>query len=125
MARKRYKPEEIVAKLRQVDVLVSQEPEHCGRNPSDRRKRGDVLSVASGVGGLKIEQVKRLKDFELENSQSSFRSDAWMSPFCQKRFVLPARSKVQEMIMSGAPVDSYSRTIFPSSRDRFHFGARE
>jgi len=27
MARKRYKPEEIVAKLRQVDVLVSQG--HC------------------------------------------------------------------------------------------------
>jgi hypothetical protein len=38
MARKRYKPEEIVAKLRQVDVLVSQ-----GQNmvtPPDRRERG-------------------------------------------------------------------------------------
>jgi len=31
MARKRYKPEEIVAKLRLVDVLVSR-----GRNPPDR-----------------------------------------------------------------------------------------
>jgi hypothetical protein len=49
MARKRYKPEEIVAKLRQVDVLVSQSEPHVGRNPPDRRERGDVLSVASGV----------------------------------------------------------------------------
>jgi putative transposase len=52
MARKRYKPEEIVAKLRQVDVLVSQ-----GQN------------MRQEFGGLKIEQVKRLKDLELENSQ--------------------------------------------------------
>jgi succinate dehydrogenase/fumarate reductase-like Fe-S protein len=49
MARKRYKPEEIVAKLRQVDVPVSQ-----GQNMMDAirqigRERGDVLSVASGV----------------------------------------------------------------------------
>jgi hypothetical protein len=48
MARKRYKPEEIVAKLRQVDVLVSQ-GQNGGRNPPDRRERGDVLSVAPGV----------------------------------------------------------------------------
>jgi putative transposase len=33
MARKRYKPEEIVAKLRQVDVLVSQ-----GQGMTERRK---------------------------------------------------------------------------------------
>ena len=48
MARKRYKPEEIVAKLREVDVLVSQ-----GQNMVDAIRqigeRGDVLSVASGV----------------------------------------------------------------------------
>ena len=45
MARKRYKPEEIVAKLRQVYALVSQGP--C--DPLDRRERGNVLSVAPGV----------------------------------------------------------------------------
>jgi hypothetical protein len=49
MARKRYKPEEIVAKLRQVDVLVSQGPELGERNPPDRRERGDILPVAPGV----------------------------------------------------------------------------
>jgi hypothetical protein len=47
MARKRYKPEEIVAKLRQVDVLVSQ-----GQNMVDAIRQigvSDVLSVAPGV----------------------------------------------------------------------------
>ncbi len=48
MARKRYKPEEIVAKLRQVDVLVSQ-GQNMVSNPSDRRERGDILSMAPGV----------------------------------------------------------------------------
>jgi hypothetical protein len=43
MARKRYKPEEIVAKLRQVGSGLAG-PEHDGRNPPDRRERGDVLS---------------------------------------------------------------------------------
>ena len=36
MARKRYKPEEIVAKLRQVDVLVSQGKNMVDRIPPDR-----------------------------------------------------------------------------------------
>ena len=36
MARKRYKHEQIVAKLHQVDVLVSQGKEHGGRTPPDR-----------------------------------------------------------------------------------------
>src|SRR6266576_6018537 len=68
MARKRYKPEEIVAKLRQVDVLVSQ-----GQNVVDACQIG--VSEATyyrwrqEFGGLKIEQVKRLKDLELENSR--------------------------------------------------------
>ena len=37
MPRKRHKPEEIVAKLRQVDVLVSQGQHGCRRDPLDRR----------------------------------------------------------------------------------------
>jgi hypothetical protein len=50
--RARYKPEEIVAKLRQVDVLVSQE-EHGGRNPPDRRERTcrEGLAFALVFGG--------------------------------------------------------------------------
>jgi putative transposase len=70
MARKRYKPEEIVAKLRQVDVLVSQ-----GQPMVDAiRQIGGVSEVTyyrwrQEFGRLKTEQVKRLKDLELENSR--------------------------------------------------------
>jgi putative transposase len=69
MARKRYKPEEIVAKLRQVDVLVSQ-----GQTMVDAIRQIGVSEVTyyrwrQEFGGLKTEQVKRLKDLELENSR--------------------------------------------------------
>src|SRR5262249_33650296 len=65
MARKRYKPEEIVAKLRQVDVLVSQ-----GQTMVDAIRQIGVSEVTyyrwrQEFGGLKSEQVKRLKDLEL------------------------------------------------------------
>src|SRR4026208_1463988 len=69
MPRKHHKPEEIVAKLRQVDVLVSQ-----GQNVSDAIRQIGVSEVSyyrwrQEFGGLKLEQVKRLKDLELENSR--------------------------------------------------------
>src|ERR1700745_556086 len=68
MPRKRYKPEEIVAKLRQVDVLVSQ-----GQSIADAIRQIGVSGVTyygwrQEFGGLKIEEVKRLKALELENS---------------------------------------------------------
>src|SRR5262249_6510745 len=60
---------EIVAKLRQVDVLVSQ-----GQNMMDAIREIGVSEVTyyrwrQEFGGLKTEQVKRLKDLELENSR--------------------------------------------------------
>ena len=69
MARKRYKPEEIVAKLRQVDVLVSQ-----GQSVVDAVRSIGVTDVTyyrwrSEFGGLKMDQVKRMKDLELENQR--------------------------------------------------------
>ena len=67
MARKRYKPEEIVAKLRQVDVLVSQ-----GQGMTEAIRQIGVSEDyrwRQEFGGLKIEQVKRLKELELENSR--------------------------------------------------------
>ncbi len=68
MPRKRYKSEEIVAKLRQVDVLVSQGARHGG---SVRFGVSEVTFYRwrQEFGGRKIEQVKRLKDLELENSR--------------------------------------------------------
>ena len=69
MARKRYKPEEIVAKLRQVDVLVSQ-----GQSVADAVRSIGVTDVTyyrwrSEFGGLKTDQVKRMRDLELENQR--------------------------------------------------------
>ena len=69
MPRKMYKPEEIVAKLRQVDVLTSQ-----GHSVADAIRSIGVTEVTyyrwrQEFGGLKSDQVKRLKDLETENTR--------------------------------------------------------
>jgi transposase-like protein len=69
MPRKRHKPEEIVAKLRQVDVLVSQ-----GQSVADAVRAIGVTVVTyyrwrQEYGGLKSDQVKRMKDLEAENAR--------------------------------------------------------
>jgi transposase-like protein len=69
MPKKRHKPEEIVAKLRQVDVLVSQ-----GQSLADAVRSIGVTEVTyyrwrQEYGGLKTDQVKRLKDLETENAR--------------------------------------------------------
>ena len=63
------KPEEIVSKLRQVDVLVSQ-----GKTAADSVRSIGVTEVTydrwrKEFGGLKTGQVKRLKDLETENAR--------------------------------------------------------
>ena len=69
MQRKSYKPEEIVAKLRRVDVLTSQ-----GQSVSEAIRSIGVSEVTyyrwrQEFGGLKSDQVKRLKDLETENNR--------------------------------------------------------
>ena len=69
MARKSYKPEEIVSKLRQVDVLHSQ-----GMSMADAIRRIGVSEVSyyrwrKEYGGMKADQLKRLKDLEKENER--------------------------------------------------------
>jgi transposase-like protein len=69
MPRKHHKPEEIVVKLRQVDVLVSQ-----GQNIADAIRQIGVSEVTyyrwrQEFGGLKTDQVKRLKELETENTR--------------------------------------------------------
>jgi len=68
MARKRHTAEEIVAKLRQVDVLISQ-----GRPVAEAVRSIGVTEVTyyrwrQEYGGLKGDQVKRLKELE-ENTR--------------------------------------------------------
>ena len=69
MPRERHKPEEIVAELRQVDVLVSQ-----GRSVTDAVRSIGVTEVTcyrwrQEYGGLKADQVKRLKALETEDAR--------------------------------------------------------
>ena len=69
MPRKRHKPEEIVAKLRQVDVMTAQ-----GTPLAEAIRSIGVSEVTyhrwrNEFGGLKLDQVKRLKELELENSR--------------------------------------------------------
>ena len=69
MSRKRYKPEEIVTKLRQVDVLVSQ-----GHGVADAIRQIGVSEFTfyrwrREYGGLKTDQLKRLKELETENAR--------------------------------------------------------
>jgi transposase-like protein len=66
---KRHKPEEIVAKLRQVDVLTSQ-----GQTVADAVRAIGVTEVTyyrwrQEYGGLKTNQVRRMKELELENQR--------------------------------------------------------
>ncbi|MBB3713394.1 transposase-like protein [Limimaricola variabilis] len=69
MPQKKQKPEEIVGKLRQVDVLVSQ-----GRTVSEAVRTIGVTQFTyyrwrKEFGGLKTHQVKRLKELEKENER--------------------------------------------------------
>ena len=69
MPRKKHKAEEIVSKLRQVDVLTAQ-----GRPVAEAVRSIGVTEVTyyrwrSEYGGLKGDQVKRLKELEAENNR--------------------------------------------------------
>ena len=66
---KRHKPEEIFAKLRQVEVMTGQ-----GTSMADAIRSIGVTEVTyyrwrSEYGGMKLDQVKRLKELEVENAR--------------------------------------------------------
>ena len=69
MARRHHKPEEIVAKLRQVEVLTGQ-----GKAVTEAVRAIGVSEPTyyrwrTEFGGLKLDQVKRLKVLEQENGR--------------------------------------------------------
>jgi putative transposase len=69
MPKKRHKAEEIVAKLRQVEVLTAQ-----GKPVAEAIRSIGVTEVTyyrwrNEYGGLKGDQVKRLKALEAENTR--------------------------------------------------------
>ena len=66
---KRHKPEEIIAKLRQVEVMTGQ-----GTSMADAIRSIGVTEVTyyrwrSEYGGMKLDQVRRLKELEVENAR--------------------------------------------------------
>ena len=69
MSRKRYTPEEIVAKLRQVDVLVAQGQSIDAAARSIGVTQTTYHRWRREFGGLKLDQVKRLKELEAENQR--------------------------------------------------------
>jgi putative transposase len=69
MSGKRYSPEEIVRKLREADVLLSQ-----GVTVGEVVRRLEVNKITyyrwrKEFGGMKTDQARRLKDLERENGR--------------------------------------------------------
>ena len=69
MARKSYTPEQIINKLREVEILLNQ-----GANVGEACRKNGVTEQTcyrwrKGYGGMRIEQAKRLKDLEKENTR--------------------------------------------------------
>ncbi len=68
MSKKRYSAEQIVTKLRPIDVLVAQ-----GRTIGQACKEAEITEQSyyrwcNKYGGLEIEQAKRFKELERENA---------------------------------------------------------
>ena len=69
MPRKRFKTEEIIQKLREAEVLLSQ-----GRNVSEACRQIGVTDNTyyrwrKEYGGIRCDQAKRLKELERENAR--------------------------------------------------------
>ncbi|MFC3303913.1 IS3 family transposase [Parvularcula lutaonensis] len=69
MGAKRYKPEEIISKLREAEVLLAE-----GVSVGEVVRRLGVTPVTyyrwrKEYGGMKVDQAKRLKDLEKENAR--------------------------------------------------------
>jgi len=69
MSKKRYRPEEIIGKLREADVLINQ-----GKNVVDVIKALGITDVTyyrwrQEYGGMSVPQAKRLKELEKENER--------------------------------------------------------
>jgi len=69
MPMERYKPEQIVTLLRQIEVAVAN-----GKTTPQACKEAEVSSQTyyrwrKEYGGLKVEQAKRMKELEKENTR--------------------------------------------------------
>ena len=69
MVRKKHSPEEIVTKLRQVDVLTAQGNTVAAAVRTIGVTEFTYYRWRKEYGGLKGDQVKRLKELETENAR--------------------------------------------------------
>ena len=69
MAGKRSTPEQIVAKLRQVEVLTAQGKPVAEAVRAIGATEPTYYRWRAEYGGLKLDQVKRLKELERENAR--------------------------------------------------------
>jgi len=69
MVKKAFKPEQIIGKLREAEVLLSQ-----GLTVGEASRKLEITEQTyyrwrREYGGMRVEQAKRLKELEKENSQ--------------------------------------------------------
>ena len=69
MVRKAFKPEQIINKLREAEVLLSQ-----GSTVGEASRKLGVTEQTyyrwrKGYGGMRVEQAKRLQELEKENTR--------------------------------------------------------
>ncbi|GAH81181.1 unnamed protein product, partial [marine sediment metagenome] len=69
MVRRAYSPEQIINKLREVEIFISQ-----GATTAEASRKADITEQTyyrwrREYGGMRIEQAKRLKEVEKENSR--------------------------------------------------------
>ena len=69
MATKRYKPEQIVNRLRQIEVEIAN-----GKTTPQAAREAEITEQTyyrwrKEFGGLKLDQARRLKELEKENSR--------------------------------------------------------
>ena len=69
MGHKRHEPEEILTKLRQVEVLTGQGRSTAEAVRSIAVSKQTYFRWRSEFGGMKTDQLKRLKGLELENAR--------------------------------------------------------
>ena len=104
MARKKHKAEEIVAKLRQVEVLTAQ-----GRPVAEAIRSVGVTELTyyrwrREYGGLKGDQVKRLKELEAENA----RLRRAVSDLTLDKLILQEAAKGNFFSIRGASINPFS-----------------
>jgi transposase-like protein len=69
MARKTFSPEQIVAKLRQIEVLMAHDKTAALACKEAGISVQSYFRWRKEYGGLKLDQAKRLKELERENAR--------------------------------------------------------